>query len=140
MTEKEGSLDIRWRQRFANYKKAFAQLHRFIEKGELNEFEKQGLIQAFEYTFELGWNCLKDYLLYQGVQDIIGARDAIREAFSLGLIQDGQGWMNMLTDRNQTSHTYNEETAEAITTGIQEHHVALLKKLLERLEALETDK
>ena len=57
--------DIRWQQRFANYKKALAQLKKFIDKGELSDLEKQGLVKAFEYTYELSWNTLKDYLFYQ---------------------------------------------------------------------------
>jgi hypothetical protein len=63
--------DIRWKQRFSNYKKALAQLTKFIEKGELNELEEQGLIQSFEYTHELAWNLLRDYLRDQGTQDIL---------------------------------------------------------------------
>ncbi|VAW37997.1 Protein of unknown function DUF86, Caur_2869 group, partial [hydrothermal vent metagenome] len=76
--------DVRWLQRFDNYQKALTQLTKFIAQGDLNELEEQGLIQAFEYTYELGWNLLKDYLLYQGTQNIYGSRDAIREAFSVG--------------------------------------------------------
>ena len=139
MPENDSSLDIRWRQRFADYKKALSQLQRFMEKRDLNEMEKQGLIQAFEYTFELGWNTIKDYLQYQGVQNMIGARDAIREAFARGLVADGQGWMDMLIDRNQTSHSYNEETAEAIVMGIQNKHVSLLQALKDELEKCEAD-
>jgi len=139
MSENEFSPDIRWRQRFANYKKALSQLQRFIDKRDLNEIEKQGLIHGFENTFELGWNTIKDYLQYQGVQNMIGARNAIREAFARGLVADGQGWMDMLIDRNQTSHTYNEETAEAIVMGIQNKHVSLLQALKEELEKSEAD-
>ncbi len=80
--------DIRWKQRFSNYKKALAQLSKFITKGELNELEEQGLIQSFEYTHELAWNLLRDYLFYQGNQNIHGSRDATRIAFSVGLIED----------------------------------------------------
>jgi hypothetical protein len=57
--------DIRWEQRFSNFRKALSQLTRFIEKGDLSELEQQGLIKAFEYTFELAWNTMKDYLEYQ---------------------------------------------------------------------------
>jgi len=63
-------LDIRWKQRFSNYQKALAQLTKFIDKGDLNELEEQGLIQAFEYTHELAWNLLRDYLRDQGAQNI----------------------------------------------------------------------
>lgn len=98
--------DIRWLQRFRNFNKAFSQLKTFIDKRELNELEKQGLIKAFEYTYELGWNTLKDYFEYQGNKNINGSRDAINEAFKLNLIEDREGWMQMFKDRNQTSHSY----------------------------------
>ena len=106
-------LEIRWRQRFSNFKKAFEQLTKFIEKGDLNEFEKQGIIQCFEYTYELAWNTLKDFLENQGYS-IIGPRAAITKAFEVGLIKDGHLWMKMLTNRNLTSHTYNEELTDEI--------------------------
>ena len=69
--------DIRWKQRFSNYKKALAQLTKFIDEDELNELEKQGLIKAFEYTHELAWNLLKDYLQDQGIQNITGSKDSV---------------------------------------------------------------
>lgn len=124
--------DIRWRQRFANYQKALGQLRKFIEKNEasgLNELEEQGLIKAFEYTYELGWNMLKDFLEYQGRTGLAGSRDTIREAFKVGLIGDGEGWMQMLQNRNRTSHTYNEATADAITDAILHGHFALFEAL-----------
>lgn len=85
---------------------------------KLNELEEQGLIQAFEYTHELAWNVLRDYLRAQGHTDIHGLRDATREAFNIDLIQDGETWMEMIKDRNRTSHTYNKETATQIVTGV----------------------
>jgi len=128
--------DIRWKQRFSNYQKALAQLQKFIDKGDLSELEKQGLIKAFEYTYELGWNTLKDFLTYRGQTDIYGSRDAIRKAFTSKLINDGEGWMDMLQSRNKTSHTYNEETAEEITNAVLTRYYALFKKLETRLTAL----
>lgn len=124
--------DVRWLQRLSNFSKALAQLDDAIElmkRRQLSRLEKQGVIQAFEYSYELAWNTLKDFLLWQGIDGIIGSRDAIREAFSKGLIEEGQGWMNMLADRNRTSHTYNEETAEAILSNISQQHHTLLKAL-----------
>lgn len=73
--------DIRWVQRFNNYRKALAQLTKFMERDSLNELEEQGLIKVFEYNFELGWKVLKDLLEYQGVTGLIGSRDAFREGF-----------------------------------------------------------
>jgi nucleotidyltransferase substrate binding protein (TIGR01987 family) len=110
--------DIRWIQRFNNYSKALGQLRKFIERGELNELEKQGLIQAFEYTYELAWNTIKDYFEDQGETNINGSRDAFRLAFRRGLIQDGETWMDMIKSRALTAHTYNEKVAEEIAGDI----------------------
>jgi nucleotidyltransferase substrate binding protein (TIGR01987 family) len=110
--------DIRWKQRFSNYNKAFIQLQKFIEKKELNELEEQGLVQAFEFTHELAWNTLKDYFEYQGNTSITGSRDATREAFNNGLLLNGEIWMEMIKSRNQTSHTYNEKVIAEIKEKI----------------------
>jgi nucleotidyltransferase substrate binding protein (TIGR01987 family) len=128
--------DIRWEQRFSNYRKALGQPQKFIEKGELSELEAQGLVKAFEYTFELAWNTLKDFLEYRGQTDIYGSRDAIRKAFGLGLIVDGEGWMDMLQSRNKTSHTYNEATAEEICRAVRERYYELFQRLRTKLEGL----
>ncbi|MBI5592218.1 MAG: nucleotidyltransferase substrate binding protein [Deltaproteobacteria bacterium] len=106
--------DIRWIQRLNHFSKALGQLTRFIQKGELNELERQGLIQAFEYNFELAWNTVKDYFEAQGESNIHGSRDAFRMAFKRGLIENGEVWMEMIVSRTLTSHTYNEDTAEKI--------------------------
>lgn len=110
--------DIRWKQRFSNYNKAFIQLQKFIDKKELNELEEQGLVQAFEFTHELAWNTLKDYFEYQGNTSITGSRDATREAFNNGLLLNGEIWMEMIKSRNQTSHTYNEKVIAEIKEKI----------------------
>ena len=128
--------DIRWQQRHANFKKALAQLTKFIDKGVLSELEEQGLIKAFEYTYELAWNTLKDFLEYQGQSEIYGSRDAIRKASELGLIADGEGWMDMLASRNRTSHTYNEETAQEISQAVKQTYASLLTELNRKLEGL----
>ena len=113
------SQDIRWKQRFSNYQKALRQLDEFLESGELNRLEEQGLIQAFEYTYELAWNTLKDFLEYQGFSEIIGSRDTIRTAFSESILGDGHVWMRMIESRNKTAHTYNEATAREIVGDIK---------------------
>jgi len=110
--------DIRWIQRFANYEKALQQLSVFIEKDELNELEVQGLIQCFEYNYELAWNMIKDFYESQGEVGIQGSRDAIRLAFKRGLVAAGEVWMEMVKSRTLTSHTYNEEIAEEISDAI----------------------
>lgn len=110
--------DVRWIQRFRNYSKALGQLSKFIEKKELNELEKQGLIQAFEYTYELAWNTIKDFFENQGETGIHGSRDAFRLAFRRGLVENGQTWMDMIKSRSLTTHTYNQEVADAIADAI----------------------
>ena len=136
MTDKEPKLDIRWIQRLANYRKAMARLRKFVERDTLSDLEEQGLIKAFEYTYELAWNVLKDYLEYQGDQSITGSRDAIRRGFSRGLISDGEVWMSMLQDRNRTSHTYNEATANEIAGAILEDYWPQFTALETRMETL----
>ena len=131
--------DIRWKQRLANYKKALAQLTKFIDKGKLNELEEQGLIQAFEYTHELAWNLLKDYLQDQGTQNINGSKDAVRAAFKVGLIEDGESWMDMITDRNRTSHTYNQSTADEIAINIIARFFGLFVMLREKMQEISND-
>ncbi len=103
----------------------------------LSELEQQGLIQAFEFTHELAWNLLKDYLQYQGIIGIIDFRDAIRLAFQNGLLgEDGEGRMTMIKARNQSSHTYNLEQAQAIASDVVDCYAPLLCALRERFLAL----
>ncbi len=128
--------DVRWMQRFQNYTKAVGQMTRFIEKGVLNEMEEQGLIQSFEYTYELAWNTLKDLFEEQGEINILGSRDAFRLAFKRGLIEDGEIWMEMIKSRGLTSHTYKEETARAIIHSIRSSFFGEFVKLQTRLETL----
>ena len=129
--------DIRWLQRFSNFKKALKQLSSAVELSEareLSDLEKQGMIQAFEYTYELSWNLIRDYFRWQGNTNIAGSRDAIREAFANGLIEDGESWMRMLKDRNRTSHTYNEETAQEILHNIIQRYHSLFVALETRID------
>lgn len=115
------SPDIRWKQRFSNYTRAFQSLTEAValsQQRELSALEQQGLIQSFEFTHELAWKMLKDYLEYQGVSNIVGSRDASRVAFQNALIQDGEVWMQMIAARNQTSHTYNLKVAQSVVESI----------------------
>ncbi len=95
---------------------------------------KQGLIKAFETTFELAWNTLRDLLRNQGNTILLGSRDTIREAFRLDLISDGEAWMLMIQDRNLTSHTYNRATADAIATNMKQSYLSSFKQLRAHLE------
>lgn len=129
--------DIRWRQRFENYERAFNQLKRFKEKKELNEFEEQGLIKCFEYTYELAWNTIKDFLTYEGITGVYGSRDAFRQAYNKGLIHDGELWMRMIDDRIQTVHTYNEELAELIEIRILEDYYPLFESFYKKMKSIQ---
>ena len=132
-------LDIRWQQRLANYAKALEQLGSAVatrQQRPLSDLEKQGLIQAFEFTHELAWNVMKDYFAYQGNPAITGSRDAAREAFQKGLIEDGEGWMEMIKSRNQTSHTYQQKIADEIAGLIVERYFPLFQGFLRKMDSL----
>jgi nucleotidyltransferase substrate binding protein (TIGR01987 family) len=134
--------DIRWQQRFSNYRRAFASLAAAVELARarpLSDLEKQGLIQAFEFTHELAWNVMRDYFAYQGNTAITGSRDAVREAFSKGLLNDGEGWMEMLQSRNLTSHTYNQAVADEIAARIIGSYFMLFEVFLTRMTHLAQD-
>ena len=122
--------DIRWHQRLDNFQSAFDQLSKFIQKENLNELEEQGLIQCFEYNFELSWNTIKDFYKSQGEIDIQGSRDAFRMAFNRGLIKEGELWMEMIKSRTLTSHTYNKSTAEQVNNSIVNVYFPLFKDLI----------
>ena len=133
-------LDTRWRQRLNNYTLARQRLSEAVQLNEqrgLTPLEQQGLIQAFEFTHELAWNVMKDYFYWQGNAQITGARDATREAFSQGLVDDGEGWMAMIKSRNQTSHTYNQAIAEQIVELICQRYNSLFAAFETRMRQIE---
>ena len=129
--------DIRWKHRFSSFKKALNQLQKFIDKKDLSELEEQGLIKSFEYTYELAWNTIKDFLEFNGHSDIFGSRDAFRKAYKLGIIEDGSEWMSMLKSRNRTSHTYNEKTAKEIVEAVFSSYFPLFNQLKEQFTNIE---
>ena len=106
---------IRWEQRFSNFRKALIALTKAVvlsEESPLTELEEQGLIKAVEYTYEPAWNVMKDFYRYQGgTERIQGSRDAIRMAIQSGLISDGKIWMEMVDNRIETVHVYDQATA-----------------------------
>ena len=111
--------DVRWKQRLNNYTQALQTLRKAVElvgQRDLSELEQQGLIQSFEFTHELAWNVLKDYLEEQGFVGVIGSKNATREAFRNGLIGDGEAWMDMIKACNLTSRNYNIGLAKDILT------------------------
>lgn len=131
--------DIRWQQRLDHYLKALSQLKKAVDLSQqrpFTELEQQGLIQAFEFTHELAWNVIKDYFEYQGNVSITGSRDATREAFQKGLVQDGSGWMEMIKSRNKSSHTYNQSVANDIVEKVLKLYWPLFTDFAAKMESL----
>ena len=137
MTE-ENQPSERWKQRFENYKKALLQLNEAVEAYDEKSpnIIKEGVLQRFEFTHELAWKVLKDYLEYEGHQNIIGSRTATRLAFNLGLIQDGQTWMDMIESRNRTVHAYDASILETEFSKVRESYNACFIQLKEKLSTL----
>jgi nucleotidyltransferase substrate binding protein (TIGR01987 family) len=132
--------DIRWIQRFQNFKGAFHQLAKaakLAQERDLSELEQQGMIQAFEFTHELAWNVLKDFLEEQGFNGIIGSKNATREAFKNGLLENGGVWMDMIDSRNKSTHTYDCTTAERIAKAITASYVPEFEKFQTKFTELE---
>lgn len=141
-----GNVDVRWKQRFANYVKALGKLNEalsivssHLDYGrEIDELLQEGLIQRFEYTHELAWNVMKDYAEYQGFTDIKGSRDAIRKALRMGLIVDAE-WMHTIEDRNISSHNYDNDTAQAVLSKITGVYGPLFNAFKTQMETLLND-
>ncbi len=126
--------DIRWRQRFQNYEKAFLLLERALSITAPSEVERGGIIQFYEMTFELAWKLMKDYLELQGYT-VSSPKDAIKQAFQATILEEGQLWMDALSDRNQTTQTYDENKAIEVTAKIKSHYFPVLQQLYKRMSA-----
>lgn len=113
--------DIRWKQRFENFEKAFNNFIIVLDALKDNQdsiINKMATIQAYEMTFELGWKTLKDFLTEKGVV-VSFPKDTIKEAFAYEIIEDGEIWIKMLEDRNLTSHAYDEQKANQVINDIK---------------------
>lgn len=131
--------DVRWIQRFSNYSKALLELESALELSKtrlLTKLEKQGLVQCFEYTHELAWKTLKDFMENQGVTELFGSKTTIREAFKLGLLTEGEIWMQMIKSRNLTLHIYDEKIVDEIVKSIFEDYFSRFKSLHKKLSEL----
>ena len=136
------SQEVRWIQRANSFERAFARLKaavKLAEQRELSDLEAQGLIQGFEYTHQLAWKTLKNFLEAQGTLNLYGSRDTTREAFRNGLIENGEVWMDMVDKRNLTSHTYDEEIAAQVVMTIRNAYYAEFDRLINRLQRLKTE-
>ena len=134
--------ETRWIQSANSFGKVYERIKSAVElaeQRELSDLEAQGLIQGFEYTHEVAWKTMKNFLESQGVLNLYGSRDTTREAFKNGLIENGEVWMDMVEKRNLTSHTYDEETAAEVVTIIRKDYYAEFEKLLFRLQQLIDD-
>ena len=125
--------EIRWKQRFENFDKSYRLLEKYSGKSELSELEEAGIIQFFEMTFELAWKVLKDYLECDG---FIGKspRETIKQAFQNNIINDGHIWLEALSNRNLTTHTYDEEVARKMVKEIIYSYFPELKAMHDKLE------
>lgn len=129
----------RWEQRLDSYHKALARLAEIVgasKKWALNEFERDGLVQRFEFTHELSWKLMKAYAEYQGFDGIGGSRDATRKAFEMSLISDGQSWMDMIKSRNETSHNYDGSMADDVVDSIINRFYPLLAEFYQKMNSL----
>jgi len=131
------SQNIRWKQRFENFESAFMLLKEAFEKDitEMSDLEKEGVVQRFEYTFELAWKTLKDYLVYDGIVfDHITPRRIIKQAFAAKIVKDGQTWIDMLEQRNLMSHTYDKKIFDGVIRNITQRYFAALEQVFSWLK------
>lgn len=125
--------DVRWRQRFENFEKAYRLLAQYVDQPIFSELERAGIIQLFEISFELSWKLLKDYLEAQGIS-VKSPREAIKQAYQMELIGNGHIWMDALEDRNRTVHTYDEQLAEKMVQDIVHTYFPELKVIYDVLK------
>ena len=127
----------RWQYRLDSFSRAYSRLREAaeVDPAELSDLEREGLIQRFEYTFELAWKTLKDLLDHDGmkIEPRPTPRNVIRTAYETGMIDDGEAWIDMLTDRNAMSHEYDQEAFEAVANNVHRRYLARLTALLELL-------
>ena len=121
--------DIRWKQRFQNFQRAFLLLREAMEMDlpKLSQLEKEGIIQRFEYTFELAWKLLKDRMQADGLDlDKISPKAVVRQAYTAKYINDAETWLQMIGDRNLMSHTYDFVKFEAVIEAIDDKYLPML--------------
>lgn len=128
--------DIRWKQRLSNFKKALSQFEEAVKMDSKDRLAQEGLIQRFEYTFELAWKCLQDLLQERGLEEIRGPKPVLQQAFQDGLIQDGVVWMEMLRARNEASHIYDEKVFLEIYAKTRTQFLGPLQDLEKKLKGL----
>lgn len=127
-------------QKFENYEKALARLGEGLEKfNKTDDLQRDGLIQRFEFTFELAWKTLKSLFEDEGLIGMNSPKTVLREAFSAGLIQDEEIWLSMLHDRNSTAHMYSEKIAIEICNNITSKYISVMNELMGQIQAKKAD-
>lgn len=127
-------------QKFQNYKKAFTRLSEGIEQfNKADDLQRDGLIQRFEFTFELAWKTLKAIFEDEGLVGLNSPKTVLKEAFAADLIQDEEIWLLMLNDRNSTTHIYNEEIAIAICNNITSKYIGVFESLMKQIQSRKID-
>jgi nucleotidyltransferase substrate binding protein, HI0074 family len=119
---------IRWKQRYQNFEKAFRVLDKTMQIEAPSEIEIMAIIQAFELTFELSWKMMKDYLESEGFAPK-SPRETIKQAFQVELFGDAHVWMDALKDRNLTVHTYDEVFAQEMNDKIKNNYYPAIRDL-----------
>ncbi len=127
--------NMRWKQRFQNFEKSFILLGNSLGIENPDVTQRAGIIQFFEISFELSWKLMKDYLESQGFTDIKSPRDAIKKSFEIEIVEDGEMWLRALTDRNLTTHTYEEETALEVELVIRTKYFLLLNAFYKTMKS-----
>lgn len=126
---------LRWQLRFLQLERAVTKLSEFLDQDEFSELEQQGVIQSFEYAYELAWKTLQDYLRAEGITEIAGPRSVFQAALKAGLISDHEAWTILHKDRTLTVHTYDPEMAEEVFIRIRTMHFKLFIELVTTLHA-----
>ena len=128
--------DFCWKLQLQNWNLALAQLTKFMQRDALNELEEQGLIHSFKCNHELAWNTQKNFLQDQGFTELFGAKDSAKKAFEIGLIENGEVWLDMIKSLNLTLHTYNEAVTRQIVDAIVHQYFAELCELNTKMSQL----
>ena len=135
----KGNDNIRWRQRLATFQRALGRLEEVVHlqsQRQLSPLEKDGMIQRFEYTQELAWKVLKNYIEYQGGERLAGSRDTIRQSFALGIITNADPWFDMLESRNEISNVYDENIENNLLDKITMTYLSIMRELNKRISSL----
>ena len=129
----------RWIERLTTFKNAIARLCEIVDiykQRPLNSFENDSLIKRFEFTYEMAWKLMMSYEKENGITELMGSKDVVRRAFAMSLIDNGEAWMEMIDDRNKTSHLYDEEMAEDVIDDIVHTYYPLFLELRNKMDVL----